>query len=114
MTVIRHEHHHRTVACDLDGADMKTRVAEWQALRDAHGRGAETIPGGARLWLSPDATSITAGLIEREARCCGFLDFEMVAETDGARLQITSPSPEGARVAAFLAGLDPDPALACS
>ena len=114
MTVIRHEHRHLAVACDLDSADVKTRIGEWRALRDAHGRGAEAVPDGARLWLSPDATSIAADLIQREAQCCGFLDLEMVAEADRVRLEITSLSPEGAQAAVFLAGLDPDPAFACS
>jgi hypothetical protein len=114
MTVIRHEHRDLTVACELDSADLKTRVGEWQTLRDDHGRGAEAIPGGGRLWLSSDAVSIAADLIQRESRCCGFLDFEMVVQAERLRLQITSLSPHGARVAAFLAGLDPDPVLVCS
>lgn len=114
MTVIRHEHRDLTVACALDSADVKTRVAEWQNLRDDHGRGAEVIPGGARLWLSPDAISMATDLIRRESACCGFLDFEMVVQTERLCLQITSLSAQGARVAAFLAGLDPDGVLACS
>lgn len=114
MTVIRHEHRDLTVACELASADVKTRVGEWQTLRDDHGRGAEAIPGGARLWLSSDAASVAADLIQRESWCCGFLDFEMVVRGERLRLQITSLSPQGARVATFLAGLDPDPVFACS
>ncbi len=114
MTVIRHEHRDLTVACELDSADVKARVGEWQTLREDHGRGTEAIPGGGRLWLSPDAAPIAADLIQRESRCCGFLDFEIAVHADLLRLQITSLSPQGARVAAFLTGLDPDPVFPCS
>jgi hypothetical protein len=90
MTAVRHEHRDITVACDLDSAGIETRVGEWQALRDAQGRGAETILHDARCG-SLGVSSIAAFLIEREAQCCGFLDFEMVRDADRVRLEITSP-----------------------
>ncbi|HUZ88438.1 MAG TPA: hypothetical protein VMU49_01270 [Candidatus Acidoferrales bacterium] len=113
MTHVRHEHRHLTVACDLDVADLKTRAAEWQVLRDSYGLSAEAIPGGTRLWLRADAESVAESLVQQEAQCCGFLDFEMTSQGERVRLDVTSLAPEGAQVAAFLAGIDPDPSLLC-
>jgi hypothetical protein len=109
MTHVRHEHRNLTVACDLDVADLTTRAAEWQMLRESHGLGAEVIPGGARLWLRVDAESDAESLVQQEAQCCGFLDFEMTSQGERICLQVTSLVPEGAQVAAFLAGIDHDP-----
>lgn len=113
MTYVRHEHRNLTVACDLEDADTKTRLGQWQALRDTHELGAETIPGGARLWLRADAASIAEDLVQQEAQCCGFLDFELATDGDRVRLDITSLAPHGAQIAVFLVGLNPDPAIAC-
>lgn len=109
MTQVRREHRHLTVACDLEAAGAEARVAEWQALRDAYELGAETIPGGARMWLATDAAPLAESLVRREAGCCGFLDFDMATEDGRVRLDITSPAPQGAQVAVFLAGLNRDP-----
>jgi len=103
----RYEHRQLTVACDLQLTDRMTRLEEWEELRDRHGCGAELIGGGARLRLREAAGPEVGDLIRREAGCCGFLDFELAADGDRVRLDITSPSAQGARVAAFLAGVDP-------
>jgi hypothetical protein len=113
VTNVRLEHRHLTVACDLDVTYLKTRAAEWQVLRESSGLGAEVIPGGARIWLRVDAESAAESLVQREAQCCGFLDFEMTSHGEQVRLDVTSLAPEGAQVAAFLAGIDPDTSLAC-
>ena len=108
MTYARYEHRHLTVACDLGDTDTKTRLGHWQALRDTHQLGAEAIPDGARLWLRADAASIAEDLVQEEAQCCGFLDFELATDGDRIRLDITSFAPQGAQIAAFLLGLNPD------
>jgi hypothetical protein len=73
----------------------------------------ERIPGGARLWLRLDAGTATQDIVKREAQCCGFLDFEQKSDGDRLRLDISSISPRGAQVAAFLAGIDPAPDVEC-
>jgi hypothetical protein len=109
MTHVRYEHRHLDVACDLSTAELGARAAEWRRLRDSAGLGATRIDGGARLSLRLDAAAAAADLVQREARCCGFLDFELTSESDRLRLDITSPDPQGSGVAAALAGL-PDTA----
>lgn len=42
------------------------------------------------------------------------LDFELASDAGRVRLDITSPSSEGAQVARLLAGLDLDPGLTCA
>ena len=113
MTQLRREHPHLTVACDLDAADIGTRVGEWEALRDTYGLGAGTIPGGVRMWLTPDSASIAENLVEREAQCCAFLDFKIARDGSRVRLDITSLAPMGVQVAAFLGGLEHDSGSAC-
>ena len=105
-TYLKLGHRHLDVACDLDVAGIGTRVAEWKELIDRSGLGAEGISGGARIWFSTEATVVVQDIVEREAQCCGFLDFEIGADGDRVRLDITSPVPEGVRVVAFLVGLD--------
>jgi len=107
MARVRSEHRDDVVACDLDAAERRTRTDEWLALRDRSGLGATRLDGGACLWLRPDAAADAADLVRREARCCGFLDFELVAAGDCLHLDITSPVAGGVAVAAVLAGLEP-------
>lgn len=105
MTEVRHVHRHLEVACNLGGAESIARLARWQSLRDRSGLGAEPTVGGARLWLRAEVAPLVYELVEQEAECCGFLDFEVASEDDRVRLDVTSPVPEGVRVAALLAGL---------
>lgn len=107
MTSLRYEHRHLNVACDLDVSDVRARVIEWQELRDRYGLGVERTPQGARLWLRLEAEAAARLIVEHEAQCCGFLDFEMTSEDARIRLDISSPSAPGAQVAAALAGIDP-------
>jgi hypothetical protein len=60
-----------------------------------------------------EAALAARDLVDREAQCCRFLDFELATESDRVSLDITSVSSPGQRIAAFLAGLDPDPSSAC-
>lgn len=114
MTNIHHEHRHLDVACELQTAEeMQARAAAWQRLREEDGLGSDSLPGGARLWLRPTAWDAAANLAQREAACCGFLDFDLVIEDTRVRLDITSPVPEAQPVIACLAGVDANCALQC-
>lgn len=113
MVYVRHVHRHVDVTCDLGGAESLSRITEWRSLQDRSGLGTEPLAGGTRLWLSADAAPLVYRLVAQEAQCCGFLDFEVATEGDRVRLDITSPVPEGAQVAALLVGRDPDDPKAC-
>jgi len=105
MRHVHHEHRSLDVACRLGAADAGERADEWRRLREDAGQGVEAIPGGARLWLTPAALARTEDLVAREAVCCAFLDLDLVADHGVVRLDITSPSEEGATTIALLAGL---------
>ena len=107
-THTRYEHRHLNVACDLAAAELGARADEWRELRDSAGLGATRIDGGARVWLRLDAAATAEDLVRREAGCCGFLDIDVGPDGDRLRLDITSPAPSGAEVAAAIAGLDRD------
>lgn len=96
------------VACELEATDQGLRATEWQRLRERAALAAERIPNGARLWLRADSTAAAEALVHKEARCCGFLDFELVPGTERVRLDITAATPAGSEVAAILAGMGPD------
>lgn len=113
MTTVRYEHDRDNVACDLETADRQARADEWRRLRESSGRGAERIPGGARLRLRLDAWDAAVDLAQREAGCCGFLDIALEAGDHEVRVEFTSPVTEAQAVTAHLAGLAPDCALDC-
>jgi hypothetical protein len=105
MTDVRYQHRTLDVACELEGPEARDRLTEWERLRETAGLGAESIPGGARLWLRNEAVVAAEDLARREALCCGFLDIELVAVGDRWRLDVTSPVPEGSEVGAYLVGI---------
>jgi hypothetical protein len=104
---IRFEHRHLDVACELNAAEAGARVARWRRLWDEAGLGSVPIPGGARLWLRPEAEDQARDLAGQEAACCGFLDIALAAGGDRLRLDVTSPAPGAGPVIACIAGLDP-------
>ena len=81
-------------------------------LRRGHGLGADTIPGGARLWLRPTAWESARDLASREADCCGFLDLDLAGDADRVHLDVTSPA-EDAPLIAWLVGLERSSTLGC-
>ena len=113
MNTVRYEHRRLDVACELEAADLGARADEWRWLREHAGRGAERIPGGARLRLQPEAWEAVNDLARREAACCGFLDFELSTAGDGPRLDITSPTIDGQAVIACLVGLESECVIDC-
>jgi hypothetical protein len=104
---IRYWHRHLDVTCELDAAEAGGRVLEWRRLWEQAGLGSEPIPGGARLWLRPEAAGVAGDLARREARCCGFLDLGLVPDGDRLRLDVMSLAPGADSVIACLTGVEP-------
>lgn len=104
LPLVRYDHRSLDVACELDAAGMETRGDEWRNLRERWVDEVEPRADGVRLWLVDGAWEAAQDLAGREAACCGFLDFELGAEGDRLRLDITSPVEEGRAVIAALAG----------
>lgn len=113
MTNVHYEHRHSDVACELEAADAGARATEWRRLREDAGLRSEPIPGGARIWLRPNAWEAAADLARRETACCGFLDLDLAADAERVRLDITSVAREAQAVIACLAGIEPDCGLEC-
>jgi hypothetical protein len=99
------------IACTLDGADMATRLDEWNALlADEHGLvGGVTArrrldDGGLRLEFGPgtDVAAI-ARLAAAEQGCCRFFRFALVIDDRGVALEVHAP-PDGQPVLAALFG----------
>lgn len=107
MDIVRYRHRHLDVACGLDASGAAVRSAGWARLRQDAGLRVDPIPGGARLWLRPEARETAGQLAEAEAACCGFLDIELELDGHRLRLDITSPAPEAGPVIADIAGLSP-------
>jgi MerR family copper efflux transcriptional regulator len=102
------------IACTLDGADMATRLDEWNALlADEHGLLGGVIArrrlddGGLRLEFGPgtDVTEI-ARLAAAEQGCCRFIRFALVIDDRGVALEVHAP-PDGEPVLAALFGTAP-------
>lgn len=103
---MRIPHREVEVACDPANGEAARRLTAWQELRAVYGTGVEVVEGGVRLWLQPDGARDAVVLARAEASCCAFLDIEVAIEHDGVRIELTSPTPEGAAVARILAGID--------
>ena len=100
----RRHHRHLDVVCELQAGQLPARVEEWQRLRNDLCLGTESIPNGVRLWWPPHGRPVVEDLVDREAACCGFMDFELVVDGDRLRLDVTSPAPAAGPVLAGLAG----------
>lgn len=104
MDRVSHLHRHLDVACELDAGDAGLRQSEWRDLAARSLGPAEAVPGGARIWFDAAAADDIADLVRKEARCCGFLDFDLAPDGNGMRLEITSPVPDAHPVIEALLG----------
>ncbi len=92
-------------ACTLDAPQLRERLREWRALRDAAGA-IEPIVGGARLVLSADEPmGAVADLVARESECCSFYTFTLRIDGPTRQLEI-SAGPGGEAAVRGLLRLD--------
>lgn len=102
MSTLRIPQRSDEVACTLGRAATADRVAAWRALCAAGVR--EDIAGGVRLRFPASLAEIARALVEREAACCPFLDFELASEGARVRLDVTSTAKGSEPVVAVLTG----------
>ena len=83
------------VACSLEAEALGDRIAEWRALPLI---AAEPAPDGvrARVRRAGDAEARLAQLVAAERDCCGFADWQVIAEGDELVLDVRSGAPAGA------------------
>jgi hypothetical protein len=79
------------IACTLDAAEMRDRVASIDTLLDDALLDQREIDGGlrARFRDAPDIERRIHELIAAESRCCAFLSFAVGREPDALWLEIT-------------------------
>lgn len=88
--------------CTLGTDELRTRLADWRALRD-RAEGVERLDGGVRLHLRMDeALDWVARLVALEAECCTFYRFSLEVAGPKRQLVIDAGPGGGAAVAALL------------
>ena len=100
-----------TIACTLDGDNLKKRV-DWiselnlRALLGLRRDGSSLV-----LYYSPEAIGEVRKLVAEEQACCAFLDFRLDEGADRITLVITAPEEAGTAIGAlfepFVAGVEP-------
>ncbi len=97
------------VGCTLGRTAAIERLQEWADIR-RYRAASRPIPGGVELTLVGAAESDIVDIVQQEKRCCDFLEFSVLAESEAITLTITSNAPEAAPVIALLSG-DPVPTM---
>jgi hypothetical protein len=82
------------VACGLEAGALGKRVARWQALPLI---GTESTADGvrARFRREGDAEARLTELVAAERECCGFAEWQFVAEADELVLDVRSDASGG-------------------
>ena len=91
-----------SAACTLGPGAMKSRLAEWTALRD---RCSEVSRDGSRTVLvlaANEPLDELARLIDLESECCGFYHFSLRVAGGRRELEIDAGPTGGPAVAALL------------
>jgi hypothetical protein len=85
----------RPVACSLDAAAARDRLAEWRTMLGTLVTAVEwPAPNRVRMPLRDDPAGDLVDLARREVACCPFFEFGLEVTADGSALTITVP--EGA------------------
>lgn len=79
------------IACALNAADFKGRVADIRNLARRSLRSSRREPLRLHLTYGPEALAEVEGLVAAESECCGFLDFDLRQEAEAVQLTITAP-----------------------
>jgi DNA-binding transcriptional MerR regulator len=93
------------VACTLNAADQRMRLAEWTELL-ALVEERQAVDGGVRLRFppGPQLAGRLADLAAREHSCCAFFTFTLRPTSDALVLDVTAPA-DAAEVLANLFGV---------
>ena len=93
------------LACSLDASDASRRRERWLALAERALIGAERTPAGARHTYRAERSveRELRELIELEAECCPFLEFELSSSDGALLLDIRGPA-EAAEIIELFAG----------
>ena len=86
------------VACTLNAADLKERVASIQMLTRNALVSFEQKGLALRLRYKPEAATQVRAMVAGEQQCCAFLQFEVRGDENGIEVFVTAP--ESARDAA--------------
>jgi hypothetical protein len=80
-----------TIACTLNPAQLRDRVAVIDSLASDALLGQENIAGGVRSRFrdTPDVEDRVRELVAAESSCCGFLSFDVGRRDGELRLEIT-------------------------
>jgi hypothetical protein len=98
-------HPNGPIACTLSPSDYRARLAEIAelsraTLRHVERRGLTTV-----LSYGPEAAALVRDLVEKERRCCAFLQLELEENADAVRLVVTVPPEAAEAVPELLAEL---------
>ena len=81
------------IACSLDADELRQRLAEISAIGGEALRHVQSSPGQAVLrFTADDETRVRLeAIVAAEARCCAFMDFQLVHEADATVMTISAP-----------------------
>ena len=93
------------IACTLGSADARTRQQRWLAVAKDALLASERTTGGARqIYRADPAVELELKeLIDLEAQCCAFLDFNLMHGDDQLTLEVSGPPEAGEIVGLFAA-----------
>ncbi len=97
------------IACTLGPADAQTRQQRWLAVaHDALLTSERTSDGARQIYRAdPAVQQELKELIDLEAQCCAFLDFNLTHGDDRLTLEVSGPPEAGEIVGLFAAAPHP-------
>lgn len=91
------------IACTLEGAALRSRRSDWQAVLD-HATARTRVDGGVRIQFGADLdVGELARLAQAEQRCCAFFSFAITIDRRGSAVEVTAPD-DAAGIVAELFG----------
>jgi hypothetical protein len=93
------------IVCTLDSGEFNRKRTDLLPGLIARSIGREELPEGLRWRFAPDDGLLAqiATVIDAERRCCRFLRFELIVESNGGEISLSATGPAGTRE--FLASL---------
>jgi DNA-binding transcriptional MerR regulator len=101
---------HPPIACTLDGAAIRDRLVEWQALLGQARSRTSAADGALRIELTDDvALGELCRLVAAEQQCCAFFSFAITVDRRGIALEVRAPDGATDAVAALFGHPEADP-----